>query len=222
MTAPDNGTIRKFKSRIGSDGKPIPIYHWINRTFAKDALAFELTRAKSKEFKGYEDEQKDFDEESGERPNPHYVQVSEGSQSVTLGKWFEPEESSFGGTEEEKEIVQYMRSEWARQADKGKTPFGSAFTRLAMCTLILEAGGKPNGAEIARRLNAGTYPLPYRRYPKLKDYVPEPCPISIDERTVQRLIADYVDGLRKIREKHARLRLEKKQQQLATRGLPLC
>ena len=212
MIAPDTGTIRKFKLRIGTDGKPIPIYHWINRTFAKDIVAFELARSNSKELQGYDDRAcAAFDGKDGEKPDPNYAQVNQESRSATLGNWFEPEESTFGGSNHEREIVEYMRSGWAHEGNRGKTPFRSALTRLMISTLILEMGGKPNGAEIRRRLNAGAYSLPYDRYPKLRDHVPEPYPIPIDERKVQRLIENYVDGLRKITEKHAGLALETKQ-----------
>lgn len=211
MTAPDTGTIRKFESRIGADGKPIPIYHWINRTFAREMLSAELARARSKEYQGYDDRDRgDYDDEAGDRPDPNYARVDEWSASATLGNWFEPEESTFGRTEYEKEVLSFIRSGWAHEGNKGKTPFRSALTRVMISTLILEMGGKPNGAEITRRLNAGNYPLPYGLYPKLRDAVPEPYPVPIDERKVQRLIEDYVDGLRKINEKHERLALEER------------
>jgi hypothetical protein len=210
MIDSDSGTIRKFKSQPGADGKPIPIYHWINRTYKKETLAFELARATSKEYKGYDDsDHGDYDDDAGDKPDPDYARVDEESVSATLGNHFQVDESSFGGTKEEKELRAFMRTEWARLGNKGATPFDSAITRLAMSTLILdimEKGGKVNGSEIARRLNAGKYPLPYAQYPTLRESIPEPYPISIDERKVQRLIADFFDGLRKIKEKYARER----------------
>jgi hypothetical protein len=221
MVSTEGGSIRKFTTRIDADGKPIPIYNWINRTFAKDAKGVERARHESKEYAGYDDTDRgDYNDEAGDKPDPNYVPVTAETESVTLGNWFAVEESTFGQHRtHEQEIVAYMRWGWADEGLRSKTtPFQSAFTRLMISTLMLEMGGKPNGAEITRRLNTGDYEVPYDRFPVLRGRVPGPYPINIDERKVQRLIENYSDGLRKIVEKHARLKLEKTQRQLAEMG----
>jgi hypothetical protein len=55
MVGSGGGSIRNFKMRIGADGKPIPIFHWINRTFAKNADGAEHARYENKESTGYDD-----------------------------------------------------------------------------------------------------------------------------------------------------------------------
>jgi hypothetical protein len=211
------GTIRNFKQRIGADGKPIPIYHWINKTFAKDIKGVERSRQENKESKGYDDTDRgDYGGEGGDKPDPNYVRVGEETASATDGNWFEVEESNFGTYANEREMRYYMRLGWALEGKQGEP----AFTRFIIAAMMRQMGGKPNGADMARRLNAGDYSLPDDIMPELRDAGCEPFPIEIDERKVQRLIQDFTEGLKRIREKHKRLKVEKTKSQLAKVGLP--
>ena len=216
MVSTGGGSIRNFTTRIGADGKPIPIYHWINRTFAKDAKGVERSRQENKESTGYDDADRgDYGGEGGDRPDQNYVRVNQDSESATLGNWFEVEQSNFGRDTDQQEIIWYMQLGWALEGKQGEP----AFTRFLIASMMRQMGSR-NGAEIARRLNAGDYTLPEDIMPELRDAGCEPFPIEIDERKVQRLIEDFTDGLKRIGEKHARLKLEKTKSQLAKVGLP--